>query len=49
MQQAAQHSTLRQEFRHPQTHVGAGSAGHWIKMAGILSPLIIGELVEDSE
>ena len=29
--------------------IGAGSAGHWIKMAGILSPLIIGELVKDSE
>jgi hypothetical protein len=29
--------------------MGAGSAGHWIKMAGILSPLVIGELVKDHE
>ena len=29
--------------------LGAGGAGHWIKMAGILSPLIIGELVKDNE
>jgi hypothetical protein len=39
----------RQCFDRAHTHVGAGSAGHWIKMAGILSPLIIGELVKDSE
>lgn len=39
----------RQEFHRAHSHIGAGSAGHWIKMAGILSPLIIGELVKDSE
>src|ERR1022692_5344164 len=39
----------RQGFHHAQTSVGAGSAGHWIKMAGILSPLIIGELVKDAD
>jgi hypothetical protein len=37
----------RQSFHHPRTSIGAGSAGHWLKMAGILSPLIIGELVQD--
>jgi len=37
----------RRCFQCAHTHVGAGSAGHWIKMAGILSPLIIGELVKD--
>jgi hypothetical protein len=26
-----------------------GAAGHWIKTAGILAPLIIGEVVKDSE
>jgi hypothetical protein len=39
----------RQCFQRGQTSVGAGSAGHWIKMAGILSPLIIGELVKDAD
>jgi hypothetical protein len=39
----------RQCFQHAHTSVGAGSAGHWIKMAGILSPLIIGELVKDAD
>jgi hypothetical protein len=42
-------ANTRQSFHHPQTSVGAGSAGHWIKMAGILSPLIIGELVHDAD
>ena len=36
-------------FQRAHTSVGAGSAGHWIKMAGILSPLIIGELVKDAD
>lgn len=39
----------RQCFKHAEAHIGAGSAGHWIRMAGILSPLIIGELVKDSD
>jgi hypothetical protein len=41
--------TNRQPFHHPQTSIGAGSAGHWLKMAGILSPLVIGELVKDPD
>jgi hypothetical protein len=39
----------RQCFQRAHAHVGAGSAGHWLKMAGILSPLIIGELVKDAD
>jgi hypothetical protein len=37
------------QFQHAHTTIGAGSAGHWLRMAGILSPLVIGELVKDSE
>jgi len=39
----------RQPFQRAHTSVGAGSPGHWLKMAGILSPLIIGELVKDAD
>src|SRR5580658_8394703 len=39
----------RQCFQRAHTSIGAGSAGHWIRMAGILSPLIIGELVKDAD
>jgi hypothetical protein len=39
----------RRCFQRAQTSIGAASAGHWIKMAGILSPLIIGELVKDAD
>jgi hypothetical protein len=39
----------RQGFARAHTSVGAGSAGHWLKMAGILSPLLIGEFVKDAE
>ncbi len=39
----------RQCFQHAHSSIGAGSAGHWIRMAGILSPLIIGELVKDAD
>jgi hypothetical protein len=38
-----------QAFHNPHSSIGAGSAGHWIKMAGILSPLVIGELVKDPD
>jgi hypothetical protein len=38
-----------QPFQRAHTSVGAGSAGHWIKMAGILSPLIIGEVIKDAD
>jgi hypothetical protein len=42
-------ANTRQSFHRPQTSIGAGSTGHWIKMAGILSPLIIGEIVKDAD
>lgn len=37
----------RQPFHHPRTSLGA--AGHWVKTLGILSPLLIGEIVKDPE
>ncbi len=37
----------RQSYHNPHTSMGA--AGHWIKTAGILAPLVIGEFVADSE
>jgi hypothetical protein len=37
----------RQSFQHAYTSIGA--AGHWIRTAGILAPLIIGEFVKDAE
>ena len=46
MQDAAQHHE-RQEFYRPHTSMGA--VGHWVKTAGILAPLIIGEFVKDTE
>jgi hypothetical protein len=39
----------RQPFQRAHSSIGAGSAGHWIKMAGILSPLVIGEIVKDAD
>ena len=39
----------RQPFQHAHTHIGAGSGGHWLKMAGVLSPLLIRELVHDPD
>lgn len=36
----------RQAFHNPQTSYGAG---HWIKTAGILAPLVIGEFVKDPD
>jgi hypothetical protein len=37
----------RQPYYKPRTSMGA--AGHWIKTAGILAPLVIGEFVKDYE
>jgi hypothetical protein len=37
----------RQAFHHPRTALGA--AGHWVREAGILAPLVIGELVKDAD
>jgi hypothetical protein len=35
----------RQSFRHPRTSLGV--AGHWVNLIGVLSPLVIGELIPD--
>jgi hypothetical protein len=35
----------RQAFHRPRTSLGG--AGHWIREAGILAPLVISEFVED--
>ena len=37
----------RQAFYRPHTSIGA--AGHWIRTAGILAPLLIGEMVKDPD
>ena len=37
----------RQAFHHPHTSMGA--AGHWVREAGILAPLVIGEFVKDPD
>lgn len=37
----------RQAFRNPHTSMGA--AGHWIRMGGIMAPLVIGEVINDPE
>ena len=37
----------RQPFHHPRTSVGA--AGHWVKTLGILSPLLIHEMIKDPD
>ena len=42
----------RQAFHKPHTslgHTAVGTAGHWIKTLGILSPVVIGEFVKDPE
>ncbi len=37
----------KQQFHNPRTSHGA--TGHWIKTAGILAPLLIGEFVKDPD
>ncbi len=37
----------RQQFHNPHTSMGA--AGHWIHMAGLFAPLVIGEIVKDAD
>ena len=41
------HDSERAAFRN--THTSLGAAGHWIRTAGILAPLVIGEFVKDHE
>lgn len=40
-------SAQRQAYHRPHTSIGA--AGHWIREAGILTPLVISEFVQDAE
>lgn len=47
MQENLANSRSRQEFHNPKSSLGA--TAHWVKTAGILAPLIIGEFVKDSE
>jgi len=35
----------RQAFHRPRTSLGV--AGHWLHLAAVLSPLVIGELIQD--
>lgn len=37
----------RQSFHHSRTSLGA--TGHWIHLAGVTAPLVIGEIVKDPE
>jgi hypothetical protein len=37
----------RQVFHHPRTALGA--TAHWVREAGILAPLVIGEVVKDAD
>jgi hypothetical protein len=46
-QYAAAHSSERQAFYRPHTSLGA--TGHWIRTAGILAPLVIGEFIKDPD
>jgi hypothetical protein len=52
MQTAAEHEQYERD--HPReafarSHITLGAAGHWIKTAGILAPLVIGEFVKDAD
>jgi len=37
----------RQAFHHPRTSLGA--AGHWIHLAAVAAPLVIGEVIKDPD
>jgi hypothetical protein len=39
--------TNRQSFHNPRTTLGA--TGHWVKTLGILTPLVIGEVIKDPD
>ena len=40
-----------QPFRQPyyKPHTSLGATGHWVKTAGLLAPLVIGEFVKDPD
>ena len=37
----------RQAFHHPRTSLGA--AGHWLHLAAVTAPLVIGEVIKDPD
>jgi len=41
------HSNNRKSFHKP--HTALGATGHWVREAGILAPLVIGEFVKDAD
>jgi hypothetical protein len=38
-----------EQYPRPSPHTPPSEIGHWVRTAGILSPLIIGEVVKDPE
>ena len=39
----------QEQYPRPPSHTPPSEVGHWVRTAGILSPLVIGELVKDPE
>jgi predicted membrane metal-binding protein len=39
----------RHEYRRPPSYTSHSEIGHWVRTAGILAPLVIGELVKDPD
>jgi hypothetical protein len=48
MQHQIQPAQIERTREHPH-HAPPSEIGHWVRTAGILSPLVIGELVKDPE
>jgi hypothetical protein len=52
-QQHPEHAKWQEKEHHRRTHRGkaavTGEIGHWVRTAGILAPLIIGEFVKDPD
>jgi hypothetical protein len=50
MPQSAQHEEFRQSRRESFSNARVSmGAGHWLRTAGILAPLVIGEIVKDPD
>jgi hypothetical protein len=45
LRENAAHNAARLAFQKPRTSFGA--ACHWVKMAGVLAPVVIGEFIQD--
>ena len=54
-EQSSQRSDPEREARQRQhqafhkSHTSLGAAGHWIRTAGLLAPLVIGEFIKDPD